>query len=207
MIEKKPFHKQYIYVVFLLEEKEEWDISISLVISCSNYFTDQYSWTKQRKREKGNDKSYQDPLDHLQRIWLNKVNWIHLLRFSEQSESTESVSASARERKKCVNMMHKIFFFIVRCIFNKTSSPFDASNGYRHCISREILFDICLIGMFSIERKRRKEEGLTKNTYPYEYMYVFSYRIFDENVCHNVHMNMVEYPNESRDVLIRLMNV
>ncbi len=38
-------------------------------------------------------------------------------------------------------------------------------------------------------------------------MYVFSYRIFDENVYHNVYMNMVEYQNELINVLIMLMNV
>ena len=48
---------------------------------------------------------------------------------------------------------------------------------------------------------------MTKNAYPYEYMCVFSCQIFDEIVCHNVHMNMVEYPNESIDELIMLMNV
>ena len=107
-----------------------------------------------------------------------------------------------------MNMMHKIFFFIVICIFNKTSLPFNASNGYRQCISREILFDICLIGMFSMKNKKSpKTTTTTKNAYPYEYMCVFSCQIFDEIACHNVHMNMVEYPNESIDELIMLMNV
>ncbi len=46
-----------------------------------------------------------------------------------------------------------------------------------------------------------------KNNYLYEYMYVFSYQIFDENVFHNVNMSMDEYRNELTNVWIMLMNV
>lgn len=44
-------------------------------------------------------------------------------------------------------------------------------------------------------------------TYPYECMCAFSCRIFDENLYHNEHKNMVECPNESISVWIMLMNV
>jgi hypothetical protein len=58
--------------------------------------------------------------------------------------------------------------------------------------------------MFIIFRIKNEEED---NIHPYEYMYVFSYQIFDENVYHNVHMNMDEYPNVLINVWIMLMNV
>lgn len=120
---------------------------------------------KQNERS-GNDKSYQDPLDHLQRISSNKVNWIY------RSQRSESV------REKCVNMMHKISFFIVVCIFNKSFS-FNASNGYRQPISREILFDICLIVMFSMMSKgKEKEEDIRRKEKMREYLPVWIYVCF-----------------------------